>query len=41
MAIRQPHCSNQSFDRRGDESYEAQLCPKVEADNHRGLWRST
>jgi hypothetical protein len=25
MAIRQPHCSNQAFVRRGDESYEAQL----------------
>jgi hypothetical protein len=35
------HCSKQAFARRGDESYEAQLYPKVEAGNHEGLLRST
>jgi hypothetical protein len=37
MVIRQPHCSQPAFDRRGGESYEAQLRPKVETDNHGGL----
>jgi hypothetical protein len=41
MVIRQPHCSKQVFARRGDESDEAQLRPKVETVNHGGLWRST
>jgi hypothetical protein len=37
MAIQQPHCSKQAFARRGDDSYEAHLCLKVEADNHVGI----
>ncbi len=37
MAIRQPHCSKQAFGRRGAESYEAQLSPKMEAVNHGGI----
>jgi hypothetical protein len=37
MALRQPHYSQQAFDRRGDESDEAQLHPKVKAGNHRGI----
>jgi hypothetical protein len=38
MAIRQPHCNNQAFARRGDEI--SQRHPKVEAGSHEELWRS-
>jgi GMP synthase-like glutamine amidotransferase len=37
MTSWQPHCSKQAFARRGNENYETQLHPKVEADNYGGI----
>jgi hypothetical protein len=37
MTSPQTHCSKQAFDRCGDESYEAQLRPKIEAGDHGGI----
>jgi hypothetical protein len=37
MAFRQPYCKKQAFDHRGDESYEAQMYPKIEAGNQGGI----
>jgi hypothetical protein len=34
MAVRQPRYSKEEFARRGDELYETQVRPQVEADNH-------
>jgi hypothetical protein len=34
MAVRQPRYSKEEFARRGDELYETQIRPQVEADNH-------
>ncbi|MCG8365564.1 MAG: hypothetical protein MJA27_19815 [Pseudanabaenales cyanobacterium] len=34
MAVRQPRYSKEEFARRGDEIYESQVRPQVEAGNH-------
>lgn len=34
MAVRQPRYSKEEFARRGDEIYESQIRPQVEAGNH-------
>ncbi|WP_353736897.1 hypothetical protein, partial [Moorena sp. SIO2C4] len=34
MTVRQPRYSKEEFARRGDEIYETQVRPKVEAGNH-------
>jgi hypothetical protein len=34
MAVRQPRYSKEEFARRGDELYETQVRPQVEAGNH-------
>jgi hypothetical protein len=34
MTVRQPRYSKEEFARRGDELYETQVRPQVEADNH-------
>jgi hypothetical protein len=34
MTVRQPRYSKEEFAHRGDEIYESQVRPKVEADNH-------
>jgi hypothetical protein len=34
MTVRQPRYSKEEFARRGDEIYESQVRPKVEAGNH-------
>lgn len=34
MVIRQPRYSKEEFAQRGDEIYESQVRPQVEADNH-------
>jgi hypothetical protein len=34
MTVRQPRYSKEEFARRGDEIYESQIKPQVEADNH-------
>lgn len=34
MTVRQPRYSKEEFAQRGDEIYEAQVRPKVEAGNH-------
>jgi hypothetical protein len=34
MTVRQPHYSKEEFARRGDEIYESQVRPQIEAGNH-------
>jgi len=34
VAVRQPRYGREEFARRGDEIYETQVRPQVEADNH-------
>ena len=34
MTVRQPFYSKEEFARRGDEIYESQIRPQVEANNH-------